>query len=77
VDHVDVAKSLIYLREFVQVKTMIDFRYSSYLSPLLPSPASSLGTFLTHPLLVVPSVVVCHACVSWCVVCGAEIRTNG
>jgi hypothetical protein len=27
VDHVDVVKSLIYLRDFVKVKTMIDFRY--------------------------------------------------
>lgn len=53
VDHVDVAKSLIYLKEFVQVKTMIDFRnkderMSDPLDPVVDAvyPRIKKGTFM-------------------------------
>jgi hypothetical protein len=61
VDHVDVAKSLLYLKEFVQVKTMIDFRYYSHpFSLLLPLRVTSPHI---HFLLCVCGVYV--VCVSW------------
>ncbi|ELR20037.1 uncharacterized protein ACA1_113830 [Acanthamoeba castellanii str. Neff] len=53
VDHVDVVKSLLYLKEFVQVKTMIDFRnkderMSDPLDPVVDAvyPRIKKGTFM-------------------------------